>query len=345
MTFVSIKEKRVTTIMKVVWGLFFVLIVFMAIASFRQQKRNKKKHGSWVKRLKSTPHTLKRCWIHVSGLHHSGTGVTRRLVLDSIDATELHTTEQMPSENEGHWMQNVYPTFANRDPKTCTVDRTCLALTQYTCPRMLLNYSRLDAQTRAKISEQLETQWEHHVVDPSNRVVVQKTPTFDMLYLDTVLENSAHVVVMRHPYHWHWGPGNKTPWIRKGCYDAWSCFEDWKGVWSQAFRDLKRVRKYIVVQYEGLPDKIVWNPCNTRGRRRLHFHGTHINTTSFSNVKNKHHDKHWASITPAMRIRLQKWEGFMKTNFGYSLLNREEAFTSVRCCRFASNEDPFLLDF
>ena len=338
--------------MKVVWGSFFVLIVFMVVISFRHQKRLKKTRGSRVKRLKGATHIQKRCWIHVSGFHHSGTGVTRQLVLNSIDATELHTAEQLPSQNEGHWMQNVYPSFANRNPKTCTVERTGPASTQYTCPLMLLNYSRLDAQTRAEISDQLETEWEHHVVDPSNHIVVQKTPTFDMLYLDTVLENSAHVLVMRHPYHWHWGPRQRElkPWeFDPGCKNAWSCFEDWKKVWSQAFRDLRRVRKYIVVQYEGLPDKLVWNPCNTRGRRRgrrLHFRGTHINTTRTStSVINIYHDKHWASITPAMRFRLQKWEGFMKTNFGYSLLNRKEAFTSVRCCRFASNEDPFLLDF
>tara|TARA_B110001452_G_scaffold236407_1_gene215677 strand:+ start:4403 stop:4768 length:366 start_codon:yes stop_codon:yes gene_type:complete len=118
----------------------------------------------------------------------------------------------------------------------------------------------------------------------------------------------------------------------------------WKTVWSKAFLDLKRIKKYVIFQYESLPDKIFWNP-RRRQERRLEFRGKKIDLVKYRETTNKFHNKHWNSITPAMYAKLAEWENFTLRHFGYSLLNRTNAFRSVKCCKLASSDMPFEADF
>lgn len=314
--------------MTYVFMCFVILIIMMIFSQVKHINRSKR-----IKLLRNS----KPYWIHVSGFHHSGTGVLRNMLIRDLDATTLRTAVQLPTQDEGHWMQDVYPCFKNRNVCS-TLDHV---LRQYTCPMMLEKYLQSDYKTRQEISKKLESQWMQHIEDPSKTIIIQKTPTFDMLYLDTVLPNSAHALVMRHPYHWHWGPGKK---VKNMCNNAWDCFQAWKAVWSKAFQDLKKVNEYVVFQYEVLPEKIDWNPRRQQ-RRRLEFRGNKIDFDKFRDIKNKYHDKHWNSITPEMYVKLAKWEKFVQMHFGYSLLNRTNAFVSVKCCKLASKDMPFEAEF
>ena len=99
--------------MEYVFLCFIMLIVIMIYGQVKYIKRAK------LFRNQTNPnsvlHNRKPYWIHVSGFHHSGTGVLRNMLIRDLNATTLLTAAQLHTENEGHWMQNVFPSFRNRN--------------------------------------------------------------------------------------------------------------------------------------------------------------------------------------------------------------------------------------
>ena len=272
--------------------------------------------------------TFPKCWIHVHGFHHTGTGVLREKIIQWYRATQLDKKIQNfeeksivigpGNEDEGQKLQNIYPDLSSR--RDCSSNTTC----RY-------DYAPLLNLVSKDNKEKLKHQWMNHVKDLNNPIIVQKTPSFDVIFLEKMFENSAHALIMRHPYYWSCGgfPCCKNP---------WDCFQTWKRIWKKTFKTLTNINKYVIIQYEALPDTIDWQPCPSKGRR-LEFHGQTIDTKKYLDPFASKYDKKWI-MSDDQRKNLNKWESFVRRNFGYSLLNRAQAFSAVSGPFIATQEYP-----
>ena len=249
-----------------------------------------------------------RCLVNVHGFHHSGTGVTRLVAMHLIEARfEERVSIMSPlqgkcCEAEGQHMQSVYPTFAKR--KACLTCVPCPSHNgcdnAYACNDML----RL---INPHAQQQLVEDWAVHF-DPATTVWIQKTPTFDVLFLDRMLE-SSQIVVMRHPLQW----------------DNVACgkmrVKTWMQTWNRVFRQLRNprnIRRWIITRYEGIAEPDALAPwlkytCNltagpARNRREVRPKlGLH-------HIVPVNHEWQWPKSTRVLNLgpMLEKW-------FQYSL--------------------------
>lgn len=207
-----------------------------------------------------TNNSTQHCVIHIHGLHHSGTGFTRQVVFDSLGGESVASKHQdtRVTQDEGQHLQRVYPNFRKRlrFPKICGADRPSFPTTLhelYTCPQLL---ELFPPHNRTVAQRQLHQQWSRRW-DTTKPYLLQKTPTFDVVLLETLkLYPTVHVVVMRHPWSWTkvlkmLNPRLAAQFQEHPMYLA----EVWWNVWIDVLEQLSQnglVESFLVVNYEVL---------------------------------------------------------------------------------------------
>lgn len=181
------------------------------------------------------------CVVHVSGLHHSGTGLVHQLLHEALGETQSSVMrgERVP-ENEGQHFQHVYPAFRDRNRPACAGrgGESDGIGNVYYCPAML---DAIDGVTKLELWKEWATHW-----DLTKKYLLQKTPTLDIFYLEGMKINPTfHVMVMRHPFAWHWPKRNHEP--RK-------VLGGWLDGWAHVLKKLGegQVRSFAILQYEDM---------------------------------------------------------------------------------------------
>ena len=300
-------------------------VVWLASLYHRSNRVNKSRgenHNSGLKtdlRAEATS-----CWLHVSGLHHSGTGVLRMLIARNPLASIQSWSNSRFVEHESQWAQHSYPAFAARTNATCPPGSAAAA---YTCPQ-------LQALATPSTRHAIAKEWLAAHREPTKPILVQKNPTLDIGFLEHLFPRTAHALIMRHPFHWRIG-------LRTHCNHSAACrFDVWRAVWKETFEVLPTIRRYFVVQYEALPGfeaqvtAFAGRLCGGAPRRRLYLTGTDVH---YDGAEASKYDTVWASD----RASLTPWEPFVSAAFGYSLLHRGNATAGVRTGRFlATSLEP-----
>ena len=137
-------------------------------------------------------------------------------------------------------MQTVYPTFHKRVNSRCSSIGCPPCRKQQHCDEFYI-YDDAEKLARPKFQNRLQKQWKRHF-NQSASVWIQKTPTFDVILLDRMIE-SAQILVMRHPLQW--SPGTCM------C----TSLETWMQTWHRVLHQLKpsgNVKKWIITRYEGI---------------------------------------------------------------------------------------------
>ena len=231
----------------------------------------------------------KHCVVHIHGVHHSGTGFTRKIVYDSLggdDFASMHSNTSA-SEDEGQHLQDVFPTFDARIPmpQLCGIpnkDINTVAQVYY-CPK-------LQSMANETAKTQLMAEWSRYW-NMTKPFLIQKTPTLDLLYLERMkLHRTVHVLVMRHPFAWdselrHF----YLPFIRSPFWHP----TVWLDIWTHVLDQLANgnIESFAVVTYETLIRnqaavsaelaELIRDECGMKAslpqvqsssRRRLHLH-------------------------------------------------------------------------
>lgn len=123
----------------------------------------------------------KHCIVHVYGLHHSGTGFTRQTVYNSLGGDNLVSMHANTSvnEDEGQFLQNVYPTLGKRldHVSLCGLSSDSMNVNTigrlYYCPELLLSIANSKHNNL-----KLHQQW---YWDTSKQFLLQKTPIYSFL--------------------------------------------------------------------------------------------------------------------------------------------------------------------
>ena len=188
-----------------------------------------------------------RCVIHVHGLHHSGTGFTRQAVYNCLggdDFASMHKNTRKP-EDEGQFLQNVYPRLGVRRPELCGVTVAGMIGHVYYCPSLLRLANKADAKQR------LHEQWSRYW-NTSKPFLIQKTPTMDILFLEKMkILPTMHVIVMRHPFAWDSPLQQKhLPFVQTPHFLP----TVWLDVWTHILEQLANgnIESYVVINYETL---------------------------------------------------------------------------------------------
>ena len=136
-------------------------------------------------------------------------------------------------------MQQVWPSVRDRDKSTCLpADATNIRLSHYVCPLLL----RLPT---ANATKRLWESWAWHW-DVNRTILVQKSPSLEILLLDRLLpQRSHHIVTLRHPFGHH---SVHHPTINT----AVERLEHWVASWAYALRQLASLDRYAVVRYEAI---------------------------------------------------------------------------------------------
>lgn len=212
-------------------GTAFIFVWILLIDNIQ----NKRWHNS-----RGISDTFQNCVVHVSGLHHSGTGLVYQLLQNALGKGMCSTLQGMNvPENEGQHFQTVYPPFRERNRYLCSrKDGTAPGFANvYYCPSML---DQVNNDSKMKLWSEWSSHW-----DLSKPYLLQKTPTMDVIYLERMSTHpSFHVLVMRHPFAWHW-PKNRSPQKTLG---------GWIDSWAHVLWNLREgnVDNFAVVQYESM---------------------------------------------------------------------------------------------
>lgn len=192
-------------------------------------------------------------FLHVHGLKHSGTGIVRLAVANAWpQASLLNCSTSCLFESEGQHEQSVWSPLRERTSKICwppslfpNQTGTSAAagrvvgpprrFSHYFCPGLLHG---LTSSKGAQLWADWSARW-----DLSRELLVQKTPSIDLLLLDRLLPRSHHLVVLRHPF------GHRTS---KGplCDTALCRLETWLAAWAYVLRQLHALERYAVVRFE-----------------------------------------------------------------------------------------------
>jgi len=152
---------------------------------------------------------IKNCLINVHGFHHSGTGYLRHVIIEALGGSLIVSSHEKTSshENEADRLQSVFPTFDQRTYNTdlCAPNVTFPTMAKlYYCPEALdfviNNASEKNIYTAISDSKKtLFREWSRYW-DLSKTFVIQKTPTFDVLLLESLkIVPTFQAIIMRHP--------------------------------------------------------------------------------------------------------------------------------------------------
>jgi len=217
-----------------------------------------------------------KCLVNVHGIHHSGTGYLRYMIVNALGGSSLvseHKNTNVP-EDEGHHLQSAYPDFLNRvrNPKLCISEKYASKNKGklYYCPKLLNTV--VNEENKISLFDDWSKNW-----DMTKPFLIQKTPTMDILLLEHLkITPTFHAIVMRHPFHWHLNDVKNTdkPII-------------WLDVWANVLEQLLEgnIENFAVVNYELLvlaPDAVsknlqdmILDSCSVQTsnqRRQLHMH-------------------------------------------------------------------------
>ena len=188
------------------------------------------------------------------GLKHSGTGIVRLAVAHAWPQASLLNCTRCKGglESEGQHAQSVWPPLRERTSEICWppsffpnhTGKSAAAsgvvgpprrFSHYFCPGLLHG---LTSSKGAQLWADWSAQW-----DLSCELLVQKTPSIDLLLLDRLLPRSHHLVVLRHPF------GHRTS---KGplCDSALCRLETWLAAWAYVLSQLRALERYAVVRFE-----------------------------------------------------------------------------------------------
>lgn len=218
----------------------FLLILSIAYTSTDRSKIQVTTHV-----LTKTKHSGRHdhhCVIHVHGFHHSGTGFLRKTIYDSLghDAASMHEHTSR-AENEGQYIQQVYPPFYTRT-KLYPNDKFA---SLYYCPEMLSLVSR---KTRALLFQQWSRYW-----NMTSSFLIQKTPTLDVLFLEKMkTTETVHVIVMREPFSWRTVLAKSEQKTRPGLFSLCTWLQVWGFVLGILSNDSSQVKSFAIVNYEAL---------------------------------------------------------------------------------------------
>jgi len=257
--------------------LLSILIVTGIIINFYNQIKIEFDRLENKKLLKDSKKSYlhEKCLINVHGLHHSGTGFLRYMIVKAMGETMIseHKSTQ-ESEDEGQHIQSVYPCFQNRlrNPKLCTskeISREEKGILYY-CPK--LTDTVINEGDRIRLFDDWSTYW-----DMSKPFLIQKTPMMDVLLLERLkVTPTFHAIVMRHPFNWRHRNGSKGtdfPIV-------------WLDVWTNTLEALLNgyIENFAVVNYEMMvasPDDVLEElhsmvtdscPFPTNQRRQMYMH-------------------------------------------------------------------------
>ena len=216
-----------------------------------RQRKSRRSRGQSPPAALNLSTALQHCIYHVHGFTHSGTGVLRHLLHELAgprDASTQHLDKCC--EHEGQYAQDVYPQVKQRrHAHPSKFNETDVILATY-APRFLVEIS---TQKQEALLRQWSAAW-----DVSRRTLIQKTPTFDVAFLDQMIPGSAHAIIMRHPFNWHSrGHGNNADVAKMApelCGSRASCLRVWLTVWDRVLRQLAAgpIRRWVIVRYESL---------------------------------------------------------------------------------------------
>eukprot|EP00929_Paragymnodinium_shiwhaense_P073216 TRINITY_DN37251_c0_g1_i2.p1 TRINITY_DN37251_c0_g1~~TRINITY_DN37251_c0_g1_i2.p1 ORF type:complete len:517 (+),score=118.23 TRINITY_DN37251_c0_g1_i2:102-1652(+) len=177
-------------------------------------------------------------FLHVYGLHHTGTGMLQRLAEESLGKSEVslfHNTRV--SEDEGQHLQSVFPSVGHRNRENCGDYSFVVRL--YFCPKMMELMSK-------DVAEKLFLEWGRYW-NLKKKVLVQKTPHMGFLFLEKAFPKSHHLIVMRHPMFWRL---KEVAGPYKLGDDPSLLFLNWMIVWNRTMTEVETLSRFMVVRFE-----------------------------------------------------------------------------------------------
>ena len=230
-----------------------------------------------------------RCLVNVHGFHHSGTGAVRSAISQLAASASVMSDH---AEAEGQYYQSVYPIFRARtfwaanestewprwQPGCAEAGTPLLSCGSsydvlYACPGLLRLVTK-DNQLA------LIRSWSRQF-DSDRELWIQKTPTFDLEFLDQMVPSSSQVAVMRHPLQYHGSHAQYSAGSPPVKAATWPAVAQWIRTWDRIFRLLFHggVSRWVIVRYEGIQDapdlsdwmKLACPGLTLRSRTRRHF--------------------------------------------------------------------------
>lgn len=182
------------------------------------------------------------------------TGYLRKTVYDGLGGAQYCSQHEDTGwgQDEGQHLQSVYPRFRERTPKMCAAapdrveadakfEKRKLGSVYY-CPGFSNSIAQ-DAGTKEKLYRQWAKYW-----DMSKPYLLQKTPTLDVLFLESMkLDPTVHVMVMGHPLVGH-------SIVHRPDAGALLAMTVWLDIWANVLGQLAdgQVELYAVVNFETL---------------------------------------------------------------------------------------------
>mmetsp|Transcript_30374 Transcript_30374/g.64057 ORF Transcript_30374/g.64057 Transcript_30374/m.64057 type:complete len:526 (+) Transcript_30374:216-1793(+) len=191
-----------------------------------------------------------QCMIHVHGFPHSGTGVLRNAVAQTLNDTfpgsvsfqdhTLNGGEAWSPEDEGQHLQSTFPTLQARKHILNTDRKKYLRF--YGKMMYIGDMCTMADETQA--SNSLFHDWSHFWANPNAPVLMQKSPTLDVQLLERLkVLPTFHAIIVRHPMMIapDWDGMTADP-------------MNWLSSWTHVLDGLaeEQVDWYAVVTYEAL---------------------------------------------------------------------------------------------
>jgi hypothetical protein len=251
-------------------------------------------------------------FVFLCGLHRSGTTLLFRMLREHPEMTGFANnkvaTEWTPLEDEGQFLQGIYP------PAMCYGGPGSFAF----APEAHLTESS-DLLTPAN-KAQLAVDWFPYW-DLSKRYLLEKSPPHLLMtrFLQSVFPNSSFVIIVRHPVAVSLAT---TKWSARSLD---SLIEHWLVAHETFEADRPHLQRVMTVGYETLVEE----PAATL-RKIYAFLGVAPHETSFE-ATTEHNQKYFAqwlemAKDPQTSASIEEWSARYETRvraFGYSLQNLE----------------------
>ena len=183
------------------------------------------------------------CILNIHGFHTSGGEVVQDIIKEMFaDAATKHDFRNPEDPfSQGQHSQTVYRSFKHRTLAWCMFDGIPAVGMKaydlmYTCEGQMKIVS---PRTSRRLLQDWKRGW-----DNSFPIKLQHTPTYDVIFLDLMIQ-SSQILVMRHPYTYF----NN---LRLRGKDPLFAIDVWVRVWNRLLGHLRNgmVERWIILQYE-----------------------------------------------------------------------------------------------
>lgn len=187
------------------------------------------------------------CIINVHGFHSSRVSYVGSIIRDLFSGrASMHDFQNARNRyNEGQHAQTVYKVFRERTVDRCAFDESQMHAGDaydilYTCER---NIMHVTPDTSSRLLSEWYAAW-----DQQNPIKIQTTPTYDVLFLEQMMD-SSHVLVMRHPSTVF----NNIPAKRN---DVLFAIDTWVRTWDRLLKRIRDglIKRWVIVQLESRQD-------------------------------------------------------------------------------------------